>query len=228
MSGGGVPRHILGSGIPDADGNLATHEGWTLTTPDTPIERRWGGWYVTGTSGEHQHLGNATANDPGAPRFEADLYLTPHSDVVALLVLEHQVHVQNRMTRVSWDTRMALERGAPPEEIERIAEPLVEAMLLEGDAPLRGPIRGSSGFAEEFSGWGPFDSRGRSLRELDLETRLFRYPLSYLVYSESFDALPPAARDYVSKRLRRLLTEAGTNDAIAALEILRDTKEGFE
>jgi hypothetical protein len=231
MSGGGVPRHIVGSGIPDADGNLASHEGWVLTSQETPIGRRWGGWYVTGTSGEETHLGNTIANDPQsdlAPRFDETLYLTPHSDIVALLVLEHQTHVQNLITRVGWDTRMALHRDASADELERIAEPLVRAMLLLDEAPLRGPIRGTSGFAEEFVRRGPFDSRGRSLRELDLETRLFRHPLSYLIYTESFDALPQISREIVYRRLRHILSENETSESRAILEILRDTKGGFE
>jgi hypothetical protein len=136
--------------------------------------------------------------------------------------------VQNLITRVGWDTRMALHRDASADELERIAEPLVRAMLLLDEAPLRGPIRGTSGFAEEFVRRGPFDSRGRSLRELDLETRLFRHPLSYLIYTESFDALPQISREIVYRRLRHILSENETSESRAILEILRDTKGGFE
>ena len=77
------------------------------------------------------------------------------------------------------------------------------------------------------------DKQGRSLRDLDLKTRLFRYPLSYLVYSEAFGALPTKVRDYVYGRLWKVLTgreassdfdHLSTVDSRAILEILAETK----
>jgi hypothetical protein len=72
----------------------------------TPFEDRWGGWYVSGTHGASRHLGNAVAPDPDHPfdleqegsqnlltlkaKFDATKYLTPTSDIVALMTLEHQ------------------------------------------------------------------------------------------------------------------------------------------
>lgn len=110
------------------------------------------------------------------------------------------------MTRVHYETRSGLGEGREL-DIESVAEPLVRALLFADEAPLRGKIRGTSGFSAAFEKRGPFDSRGRSLRQLDLETPLFAYPLSYLIYSESFDALPMTARDYVYRRLREVLWE---------------------
>ena len=239
ISGGGVPRFLMGSGVTDASGRLAYHEGWTLTTDETPIEKRWGGWYVTGTGAGRAHLGNRTVTPAttGPVEVEIDLashvdttrYLGRHSDVVALMVLEHQVHVQNVLVRVSWDLRVA--DGASP--IEPIVEPLVKALLFAGEAPLTGPIAGSSGFRERFSRRGPRDSRGRSLRELDLVSRLFRYPCSYLIYSEAFDALPETAKKTIYRRLRDVLDGTDTSEAFAhlssadrkaILEILEETK----
>lgn len=236
LTGGGVPRHIMGSGIPDASGRLAFHEGWSLTTDETPLEERWGGWYVTGTHPGQRHMGNvfvkgdATVDfDEGAnvtsleKLVDTRAYLGNHSDIVALLVIEHQVHVQNLITRVNWDTRTALKRAEslPSQEIERLAEPLVRAFLLRDEAPLRGPIAGTSGFAAEFARRGPRDAKGRSLRDLDLERRLFRYPVSYLIYSESFDALPQPTKTYVYRRIRE------DEDRKAAAEILDATKPDF-
>lgn len=164
-------------------------------------------------------------------RVDTRPYPGKHSDVVALLTLEHQVRVQNAITRVSWDTRTALheaeKRGQPgpkePTEIERIAEPLVQALLFAGEAKLAGPIEGSSGFAEEFAARGPLDEKGRSLRQFDLKERLFRYPLSYLIYSESFDALPGVTKRYVARRLTEELAASADQDRRAALEILEAT-----
>jgi hypothetical protein len=91
-------------------------------------------------------------------------------------------------------------------------EPLVKTLLFSGEAALVEPIRGSSDFASEFTRKGPRDRRGRSLRDLDLRKRLLRYPLSYLIYSESFRQMPGAAREYVYRRLREVLSGADQSE----------------
>lgn len=267
LSGGGVPRHLVGSMIPDENGMAISHEGWSLTDDRTPLRRRWGGWYVTGTHGEQIHRGNVivrSAEEASNIDFVAsgnrvnldDLvdvgpYLTPHSDIVALMVLEHQIHVQNLITRMNYDVRTALDgeragvsapadgRGASPDvrrTVEEVGEPLVMAMLLVDEARIRGRIEGTSGFGDDFMARGPRDRRGRSLRDLDLRRRLFRYPLSYLIYSESFVALPDVARQYVYARLHAVLrgedqgeefSHLSESDREAILEILLDTVPDF-
>ncbi len=96
-------------------------------------------------------------------------------------------------------------------------------------------IEGSA-YAREFPARGPRDSRGRSLRDFDLHTRIFRYPCSYLIYSEDFDALPEPAKGLVYSRLLEVLTgndQSGDFDALSAddrravLEILLETKRGL-
>ena len=98
------------------------------------------------------------------------------------------------------------------------------------------PITGTTAFASEFSARGPRDSRGRSLHQLDLKTRLLRYPLSYLVYSASFDALPQNGKSYIYRRLWEVLSGKDTSapfqhlsqdDRKAVLEILQETKPDF-
>ena len=268
LTGGGVPRYILGSGFADKSGRLVSHQGWRLTTEQTPLSQRWGGWYVTGTHGDQVHMGNLIAKDAAdAARMDlaaganlTDLgqlidttpYLGRHSDIVALMVIEHQVHLHNLITRVNYETRTALhnetmlirELGHDPDprstatlkRIENEAEPLVRAMLFVDAAPLGGPIAGTSDFSSEFVSQGPWDGRGRSLRQLDLNVRLFRYPLSYLIYSEAFDALPDLVRAYVYRRLREVLSgqdqgdefaHLSDQDRLAILEILEETKADF-
>ena len=109
-------------------------------------------------------------------------------------------------------------------------------MLFVDEVRLAGPVRGTSDFVDEFPDLGPVDGAGRSLREFDLETRLFRYPVSYLLYTPSFDALPSFARAYVydgileALTLDRLPPEYGhlaSADRAAILEILQDTKPEF-
>ncbi|HEY5566985.1 MAG TPA: hypothetical protein VIM81_07040 [Gammaproteobacteria bacterium] len=269
LTGGGVPRFITGSGYTDVDGNLVAHEGWILTSDRTPLKSRWGGWYVSGYHGEQVHLGNIAVEDVAELReletlrtgnlenldslLDTSAYLSNKSDIVALLVLEHQVRVQNAITRVRYDTvgvpstvgaasgRDSSPVGASsardlPARIAELAEPLVEALFLAGEIDLTDRISGTSGFAAAFEARGPRDSNGRSLRELDLTTRLFKYPLSYAIYSHAFDALPAEAKDYVYARIREILagddeSEASARlsaaDRAAILEILRDTKPDF-
>jgi hypothetical protein len=264
LTGGGVPRFILGSGFTDARGEQVTHEGWILVDDRTPLNFRWGGWYVTGTHLEQTHMGNWVIRDPAELR-DMDLtrtgnltdlgelipvepYVGSHSDIVALMVLDHQTHVQNVMTRVNFDSRTLLDETAettagaaelPAEtlaRIESIAEPLVEVLLLVDEAALSGRIEGTSGFADSFQAKGPRDASGRSFRELDLETRLFRYPCSYLIYSAAFDALPDPVRQFVYRRFVEILSGEDTSPAFAhltpadrnaILEILENTKPEF-
>lgn len=171
-----------------------------------PIEERWGGWYVTGKKVPARHMGNypllvpkgITAPPPARAtldgQFDLSGYLTPYSDIVALLVLEHQAHFANLVTRAVWETRLG-----EPLRIAEAADALADYMLFADEATLPGPIEGSSGFAEQFSKRGP-------LYELDLKTRLQKYPLSYMIYSPAFKALPAAPKNLVMGKIERVLS----------------------
>jgi hypothetical protein len=185
-------------------------------------------------------------------QFDTSAYLTGHSDIVAHLVLAHQTQMHNLITLTNYQTRLAFFEEAAQNKAagrqagrlsdaaearyEGVAEELVRYLLFVDEAPLGGPITGTSGFAEEFAARGPRDSRGRSLRDFDLRRRIFKYPCSYLIYSEDFDALPAPARDYVYQRLFDILTGRDNSaefakltaaDRRAILEILRATKPGL-
>ncbi|MFN3326380.1 MAG: hypothetical protein ACK5AZ_23020 [Bryobacteraceae bacterium] len=265
----GVPGNVVRSVHPDHRGMPISQLGSFITDHRSPLKERWGGWYVTGTHGDQVHLGNV-APPPDADaaagfdftsggnlsdlrwKFDTGAYPSPHSDIVALMVLEHQVRMQNLITRVNFETRMALAEqaalsaalGAPKDEfgtstrrrIEGPAEYLVRYMLFTDEALLEGRIEGTSTFARDFRARGPEDAQGRSLRDFDLEKRLFRYPLSYMIYSEAFDALPEAARSFVYRRLWEVLSgrddspafaRLTTADRKALLKILRATKPGL-
>ncbi len=249
---GAVPGFIMRSTIADRHGYPVSSEPG-VTTDRTSMRERWGGWYVTGQI-PVPHLGNATtpalkgemgnvaaylANHPLASAhpaadlpalFDEAPYLSPHSDAVALLVLAHQTSVHNLITAAGYQAR------ATPDDrmrVEGAAERLVRALLFSGAAPLPGRVAGTSSFASTFASAGPRDRQGRSLRDLDLEQRVFRYPLSYLIYSEGFDALPRAVKDYVARRLDDVLSGRDTRpdfeqlspaDRAAIREILADTK----
>jgi hypothetical protein len=228
--------------------------GEPVTDHRTPFDERWGGWYVSGTHGKQQHRGNAVARDFHYPdaletqgtlnltslarKFDATGYLSGVSDIVALMTMEHQTRMTNLMTRVNWDTRIAESEGktsdpAVRNRIDSDVGVLVRYMLFADEAPLHDVVKGVSSFTETFPQRGPRDKQGRSLRDFDLRTRLFRYPLSYMVYSEAFDAIPQATRERIYQRIYDVLSgkdrspefaRLSADDRNAALAILRDTK----
>jgi hypothetical protein len=159
-------------------------------------------------------------------------YMTPYSDIVALLTIEHQAHMMNLITRIDWEARIgAAEIGHP---IEQTAAEFVDYMLFVDEAPMPGPITGPSGFAKVFAAAGPRDHKGRSLRDIDLtHDRLMKYPCSYMIYSPAFDALPATAKSAIYARMWEILSGKDTNkrydrltaaDRQAIVEILVDTK----
>jgi hypothetical protein len=171
-----------------------------------------------------------------ANRFDAKSYLSASSDIAAMMVLGHQTHLHNLITVAGFNLRANASEALLEAKIKEYAEPLVETMLFSGAALQTAPVSGTTNFATEFSARGPRDSKGRSLYQLDLQTRLLRYPLSYLIYSKSFDGLPEPARRYVYRRLHAILSgedrSAGFNhltsaDRQAIREILTETKPEF-
>jgi hypothetical protein len=245
----GFPGHLIRSVYPDAGGFPILSMGSHRTDQCSPLRERWGGWYVTGTSGRQGHLGNLIFQEGQQPeqienpsgrnvtdlgcRFRTAPYLTPHSDIVALLVLEHQAEMHNRISRANFLTQMALYEEAEINKalgrpgafrsestLSRIlsaGEPVVQYMLLSGETKFTDLLQGTSGFAREFAQRGPRDSKGRSLRDLDLQRRLFVYPCSYVIYSPAFDALPGPVKDYVLRRLWDVLRDRDTSPAFAHL-----------
>ncbi|MEO8315366.1 MAG: hypothetical protein ABI645_11280 [Pseudomonadota bacterium] len=262
MMGGGVPRVLAMSSPVDDPLDTRTNTSASEVDDRTPIEHRWGGWYVTGRRGAAAHFGNLPLREEHGGEqlrklvgtranresvdgyFDASGYLTNKSDIAALLVLEHQSYVQNLITRANYKVRTIVARGRGAADswaaldrerqaaIRPIIEPVVRAMFF-ADAVKLNDIEGIGGYTARFSRSGPLDSRGRTLRELDLHKRLFRYPLSFLVYSEHFDALPSYVLDYIDSRIAEVLQGRDTTglsarisaaDRAAITQILIDTK----
>jgi hypothetical protein len=239
-----VPGMFIGSVFPGPDGTPLYGPAY-MTDHRTPFAVRWGGWFATGKHRAERHMGNAVVpagaelGDLVTPasvhverlegRFDPAGYPTLTSDIAALLTIEHQAKMLNLITRLGWDARIGSQTGR---SLNAGVEELVDYLLFVDEAPLPGPISGN-GFAATFSAQGPRDRNGRSLRQLDLETRLLRYPCSYLIYSDAFDALPAVAKDAVYARLWRVLSGAerhprfnrlSPDDRQAIVEMLRDTK----
>jgi hypothetical protein len=265
-----VPGHVMRSVYSLRDGSPDFKSGTYLTNDASPMSERWGGWYVTGTHGTMRHMGNVTLTAPGSaeldresganvkdlsPYFTTSTYPTPGSDIVALLVLQHQVNIHTLLTQVQDLSRRTLEDEAAIHGKENVVvgklsalsesaqsrlrsagEPLVRALLFADEPLWTSPVRGFSGFTGNFAARGPQDKQGRSLRQFDLQNRLFRYPCSFIVYTPAFDALPPQEKEYLYRRLTEVLSGKDTSKGFDRLtpaqrqgirEILCDTKPDF-
>jgi hypothetical protein len=247
-----VPGLFIRSSYPKGEGRF----GERTVTHQTELSERWGGWYVTGQTGNAQHRGNQPeirkeGSDAHlnvmdlSPFFDTARYLTPHSDVMALMVLEHQTHIFNLINRANYRVRLVMhDEGVDPDdpeaelpervvtEIKRNTLALARNLVFTGEAKLDGAIVGDAGFEAYFSALGPFDKQGRSLRQFDGKTRMFKYPCSYMIYSDSFKTLPVAYRQEVFRMLHKILTSPEPDedfshlsdaDKKAVVEILKAT-----
>jgi hypothetical protein len=251
-----IPGMLLRSMPTDAHGQIMPWLGNGYSDHSTPFEDRWAGWYVTGRTDRVKHLGNLRVSDAAAPdaplhptasalanlasNVDADRYPSSTSDIAALMVMTHQMHMTNLIVRAGVDARLlaqqsfdAASKAYARAMLDTNARAVVDYMLFVDEAPMEGPIQTSSAFAAKFESLGPFDERGRSLRHLQLRDRLLTYPCSYMIYSSAFVNLPPDARDAIYRRLWTVLSGAGDDaryrklflsDRRAIIEILRETK----
>lgn len=261
-----VPGYLIRSVFANASGMPEFGSGTFTTDHTSPLKERWGGWYVTGTHGDMRHMGNAIfdkrneeldcethANLESLDALvSTDAYPGKHSDIVALMVMEHQTQMHNALAWANYETRRAIHQSQIMNEaldreqghlsetsqrrIERAAERVVEYLLMCDEFPLTSTVEGTSYFSKEFQSRGVRDSQGRSLRELDLETRMFRYPCSYMIYSAAFEGLPDEVRHEVLVQLNAILRGNDDSeqyrhltpiDRLQILQILTDTKPEF-
>lgn len=262
----GVPGHTVRSVLPNLDGTIDAQRESFVTDHTSPIAQRWGGWYVTGKHGHMPHMGNAfvrrnrlQTNDNGnrsdlSESFYTRDWLSPHSDIVALMVLEHQTQMHNTFTRANFavrqaqydqanvygpsrdDTSSIVPRDAKQESqlnIKHSAKKVVDYMLFVDEAPLTSEVGPSTEFVREFAARGPMDQNGRSLRAFNLKTRLFQYPCSYMIHSSAFDALEASLREQIYLQLWNVLSKKDQSDEYvhlndevrgSILSILRETK----
>ena len=247
-----IPGLLLRSQAALANGQTMRQLGSEVVDHRLPLSKRWGGWYVTGRNVGVASLGNVMLSPPVETdaavepqtialttlrgKFDTDTYLSPYSDVTALMVFDHQVRMTNLLARMSWEARAAEGRADAAMLVDAVAREIVDYMLFVDEAPLTGRVEGSSGFAEWFSAQGPADAHGRSLRQLDLNERLLRYRCSYMIYSDAFDGLPRTAREAIYRRMYAVLSgqdqtpryaRLTATDRRTIIEILRDTKSGL-
>jgi hypothetical protein len=222
----GVPGPLVRSFPCDENGAVDLAQGTSLVTHRTPLLERCG-WYVTGSSGGQAHRGNLI----GGPAFErlqksgkgagdifdlaqffsVEEYPARGSDIVALMVLEHQSHMHNYITRLRYEAQLALQQFGHLNYMNSKVDAFLRYMLFIEETPLTVPITGNTAFSKNFAALGPRDKQGRSLRDFDLQTRLFKYPCSYLIYSEAFDELPVPLKELIYRRLWNIFSGEDPN-----------------
>ena len=245
-----IPGVFVRSVFPDTNGDPLLRHGTQLVDDETPFEQRWGGWYVTGYRGATAHRGNAFAFEKGdqlvfAPAlkrpdelsafFDTTAYLKPTSDVVALLVFEHQMAVQNSLTHAGFAVRRmtTYQHGLQktfkePETDEPVydsvksvfassAQDVVDRLLFRHAAPLPSGVTGHPDFVMNFARGAPRSAVGHALKDLQLSGRLFAQRCSYLIYSESFRALPATLKVRILDRLDSALRSRDPKDRYAYL-----------
>jgi hypothetical protein len=244
-----VPGLQVRSMIPDVTGEPVLAAGSFRSDHSSPIEKRWGGWYVTGKHGAQKHLGNFTLPDQTKPKnldnhqgqnitaldqfFDTSKYLRNTSDIVALMVLEHQADTINYITTANFETRYAqhlfeLEsqknnadvaklQAEKQNRVKKAGDKLLSYLLFQNETKLTAPLEGVSSFTVDFAATGKKDSTGRSLKDFDLQTRIFKYPCSYLIYSSAFASLPDEIRHYVLQQLAVILGGKVPDNAYAHL-----------
>lgn len=226
----GVPGMVVRSVFPDASGHALLSLGSETVTHETPIEDRWGGYYVTGSS-FHPHLGNRIFEEAGPTdpvkqdlddlrgRIDVRKYPRPTSDVVALVVLEHQCRVHNLLTAAGVNYRrarfltQAVDPQADPDAgqagriADAAAEKLVDAILFRNEADLGEGLEGDRQFQDDYLAQFPKSESGESLADFRLYRRIFKTRCSCMVYSSAFEHLPPRVMEAVIGRLKEALSD---------------------
>jgi hypothetical protein len=265
-----IPAVFARSVFTGSDGEPLLRHGSVVVDYRTPFEQRWGGWYVTGQHGTAVHRGNSTAEerretlvfDPQAGAnvtsleryFDVSAYLAPTSDIVALLVFEHQTAVQNAITHAAFavrrmlDYQRGLQRAFKEPETDEPAydsvksvfagatRELVDALLYKDEAPLPAGVAGDPAFTAAFAARAIRTSEGDSLKDLALAGQVFRNRCSYLIYSEAMLALAAPLKRQVYPALAHALASTqpdpryaylGAAERARILAILRATHPEF-
>ena len=265
-----LPGLMIRSVFPDKEGSVLFQAGTSLIDHTSPIDTRWGGWFVTGGHGSATHRGNAFASElQGTVTldtsqsfnqqslkhfFTAKKYPRDTSDIVSLMVLEHQIMMSARLSEASYDMRAAMVRqkalraelGDPPTDelvgtalivAESHASKVLDALLFKDEAELpQGGVQGHPDFQRDFRAMHPAAPDGQSLAEFHLSNRLFRHRCSYLIYSRQWAALPPPFLDLLMSKLHSILTATephpayrylGNEERSTILRILAGTLPGL-
>ena len=245
-----IPGVFARSVFPDGSGEPLLRHGTLVVDDETPFAERWGGWYVTGHHGPENHRGNVRGSEVGeqlvfettkerpdelSGYFDTSAYLRSRSDVVALLVFEHQLTMQNSLTRAGMTCRKmtTYQHGLQKAFKEPITdEPaydsvksvfssavqdVVDRLLFRKAAPVPEGVTGNEAFRRSFAEKAPRSASGHALKDFQLRDRLFENRCSYMIYSESFRSLPETLKTRILDRLQAALRSRDSNDRYAYL-----------
>jgi hypothetical protein len=248
-----IPGLFTRSLVTAKSGEPLPDQGLELVDDSTPFDRRWGGWYVTGYTGSGDHRGNAFGSEkdgriefrPSGARpaelsgfFDTSQYLAGTSDILALMVLEHQTAMHNSLTRATQRMREALastDAGSTARLaaiVDGSAQDVLDHLLFRGAAPIPDNIGGSEAFRRVFAARAHRSKEGDSLRDFSPHGRLFANRCSFLIHSDSFAALPSPIKETVLRRLGAVLRGEDASGRYAYLgseergrirEVLTDT-----
>jgi len=237
----GVPGFVLRSIDTEPSGEVVQGTDADPIAHFTPIKERWGGWYVTNTPADWMHRGNTPGGleKEGEPAKElrggvlaSPLYPRSGGDALAMLLHDHQTHMHNYITRLHMEAAQSIAEFGRVRYLDIQIRAFLRYLLFTEEAPLPSPLQPSAELVEAFEKNAKRDSKGRSLKDFELQTRLFRYPCSFLLDTDAVRSLPPELLQTVMKRLHAVLTGEDTHpdfeklkadDREAVLEILRDT-----
>ncbi|MDG1363321.1 MAG: hypothetical protein P8Q54_07585 [Akkermansiaceae bacterium] len=258
----GVPGMFIRSVVPDQNSHPILSAGTSLVTDSTPLRERWGGWYVSGHT-DAPHLGNRWVPESvlSGAKFKPEVsdhedlsslintekYLQPTSDIVALMVLEHQCRTHNLITKAKMGYQRALyfqksysegkdlgsHDGMSWKMAESSAKEIVDSFLFASEIDPGGDgVEGADKFAEAFKRGGVKTAKGKSLRDLRLYGRLFKNRCSYMIHSLAFKGLPELIKERVYYHLREELANEADNHLSSRekkilLGILEETVPGF-
>lgn len=248
-----LPGLMVRSVYADETGQPLFQAGTFHTRQDSPVAERWGGWYVTGSVDGTGHLGNRLSREDRAENevtlhpvsetaletldsvFNAAPYLHGgRSDVVALMVLEHQVGVHNALVEANLTTRTTLHRHAEMQKafgepaggplsdtnrriLQNVAERVLKELLYVEEFVLPGGVEGGEAFQRGFQRNERKAASGRSLKDFRLYERLMKYRCSHLIYSDAFDQLPTEIRTIILEQLHGILTQPAEHPDFAHL-----------
>ena len=183
---------------------------------------RFGGWHVTGEHAIEKHWGNVTGRLNGddittsplefGRNFDLSRYPVETSDILPHLIFEHQAGFVNRCAAAAYKARFLLNEGGGrfrPSDLETVREEvdaLVGYLLFADEAEFpAGGVTGDSAYKEDFLARAKTDAQGRSLRDLDLETHMFKHRCSYMIYSSVFQGMHPGFKRLIYQEIGKAL-----------------------
>ncbi len=223
-----VPGMLIRSVYAEETGHPILQLGTHDVAHETPLADRWGGWFVTGRS-SLPHLGNRVFKEDSdltpssmpiksvGGMVDVKNYLRPTSDIVSLLVLEHQVKMHNLITAAAMNYRRSVyfmktlnpdadpAQGSAGEIADSGAKDIVNYLFFKDETDLGDDVEGDPGFQQAFVKRFPKTKDSESLAEFRLYGRIFKNRCSYMVYSEAFKGMPDALKKRVISRMKRVV-----------------------